>query len=682
MTKLSTKFARAAKRATSLTSAVAIAAVGLVGVAAAPANAVEAQVVKSFDYTMSIDTPGSSVVIPSAVYKRIDFQASFNYDDITSLRGHVITVDSVDGGFTEANRPMNYAYITFKDANNNPVGNGSQINRVFAGQALDTGNSITVPDAAVSMNVNWTSAANISDANYGAVPAGTYSSAPKFFDRGTDESPVNPPSEITYTSDAASTAGLYYDHEVSRANVQGIATNFNLPATGTISNAGATVVGCIDWSKVSANTVATVDFKVNGQTPDYPSIRTKDSTMPYSGTEVLGASLDFSAGDLAAWRSTSKPIYVFAAKTNDWSLTTNGMALDASLDVVDGNNVSILTSCTPAAPTGTGTLGAGSMPGRVTFTPTTFVPPSGEWACNLYKKSDNTLIITGSGWGSMGGCMMGSIGPDAPAIPSGVPLYAKAVVKIEILGQTLSAESVTASNDYTMTSGGGGGGCTVNCGPPPAVAPVGFIAPKVTWPTTSVLKVGTKLTAVKSNLSGTRMINWMRCPTTSVRPVGTVVNGSVFPGPGCEILSSTLAWTPSGQLDQNFRAFLGTTYTVKVTDAGKNFSIIDFLSCTNACVGRINAASKTVKVNDKTEPSIPVTPATLKKGKTLKLANANSQKLAVVVSTTTAAKCTVAKSGTSYVVTGKATGICLVKLAVTGKGFVATANEIHAITIN
>lgn len=458
---------RLVTRVISLTSATALAVTTLVAIGVTPASADAAPVVKSFDYAVKLETPGSSVSIPNPVYKRIDFQARFNYDDVTSLRGHVITVDSAETGFTQANRPMVYAFFTFKDADSASIGNGSQINRVFSGQQLDNNNSITVPVNAVEMNINWTTAANISDSYSGSGPvaAGTYSSTPKIFDRGTVASPESP-TEIAYTSDAESTAGLYYEADGSQANVEGIATNFNLPASGTIRRVHSTVVGCIDWSKVTSNTVANADFKVNGQAPDYSNVSTSDSANIYSGNPVNGSTLDFSTGDLATWRSQSKPIYVFAQYQEfDSSLITNGMAVDATLEVVDGSSVSILKDCTPSAPTGTGTLGAASMAGRLQFTPTTFVPPTGEWACNLYKKSDNALVATGSGWANSP-CMIGSYGPDAPAIPTGVPLYAKPVSSIKILGQSFSAVGATASNEYTMTNSGGGS-CPPVCGPPP-----------------------------------------------------------------------------------------------------------------------------------------------------------------------------------------------------------------------
>lgn len=675
---------RLVTRVISLTSATALAVTTLVAVGATPASADAAPVVKSFDYAVKLETPGSSVSIPNPVYKRIDFQARFVYDDVTTLRGRVITVDSAETGFTQANRPMVYAFFTFKDANNVSIGNGSQINRVFSGQQLDNNNSITVPVNAVEMNINWTTAANISTANYGPVAAGTYSSTPKIFDRGTVASPESP-TEIAYTSDAESIAGLYYEADGSQANVEGIATNFNLPVSGTIRRVHSTVVGCIDWSKVTSNTVANADFKVNGQAPDYSTVSTSDSANIYSGNPVNGSTLDFSTGDLASWRSQSKPIYVFAQYQEfDSSLITNGMAVDATLEVVDGSSVSILKDCTPSAPTGTGTLGAASMAGRLQYTPTTFVPPTGEWACNLYKKSDNALVATGSGWGNSP-CMIGSYGPDAPAIPTGVPLYAKPVSSIKILGQSFSAVGATASNEYTMTSGGGS--CPPVCGPPPpAVVPVGFIPPKVIWPATSLLKVGSKMTAVKSNLPGTRILNWVRCPSSLVRNAGTVTNGSVFPGTGigCEVLSAAGVWTPSAQLNESFRAFTGTTYTVKSSDAGKNFSIIDFARCTGQCSGSSPALSKTVKVNDKVEPNYPVTGATLKRNAKFNIPVKNNQALSLVVTTTTASKCTVAKAkdGKNYVVTGKALGICLVKISVTGNSKIANGIEVRAVTIN
>ena len=682
VTKLSNKFARAGKRVISLVSATAIAVTGLVAAAVAPASATSAPVIKSFGYMVNLSTPSSPVSVVGATYKRIDFQSNFKYDDVTSLRGHVLTVDSVETGFTSANKPIVYAYFTFADANNQTVGTGSQINPVFNNQAVDDHNSITIPEDAVKMNIGWTTAANISDAGNGPVPAGTYSSTPKLFDRGTSASPIDP-TEISYTSESDSTAGLYYQDGRNYATIDGIGTAMNLPATGTIRQSSVTLAGCVDWSKVSSSTIATTDFKVNGQAPNYFNVSTSDATETYRGNPVSGSTLDFSAGSLATWRSESKPIYVFASLQQDSSLNVNGMAIDATLDVVDANNVSILKNCTPATPTGTGTLGAGTMSGRLLLTPTTFVPPSGEWSCNLYKKSDNSLVATGSGWGSTG-CMLGSFDPSIPAIPTGVPLYAKIVSKIKILGQSLSAVGATASNDYTMTSGGGGN-CAPACGPAPA-PPAGFIPPKVLWPSTKAMAVGTKLTAVKSNIAGSRKYNWVRCASTYARPAGTIINymagQNVFLHSSCELLT-TQGWVASSLVavpNSTYTVSAAATYTVTSADARKSIYIIDFAA--NPGPSTLVAVSKTVKISDKTEPNIPVTAPTLKKGKTLKIANLNSQKLAVVVTSTTTSKCTVAKVGTSYVVTGKALGTCLIKLAVTGKGFVATANEIHAITIN
>jgi len=446
------------KRAVSLSSAIALMVTGLVAAGASPATASGTPAVKSFSYSVRLETPGSPATIPSTVYKRIDFQAGFNYDDVTSLRGHVITVDTVDTGFTEANRPMTYAYFSFKDANNLDIAGGAQINRVFSGQQLDSFNSITIPSNAVKMDINWVAASNISDGNYGPVAAGTYSSTPKIFNRGTVVAPISP-SEIAYTSGDVSTAGLYYEAQGSYINVEGIATGFNLPASGTINRTSATAVGCIDWSKVSETTEATVDFKVNGQTPSFPSVTTYDNPNPNLGLMQSGSTLNFSTGNLSTWRIAAKPIYVFASNGMfDSSTTTNGAPFDAYLDVVDANNLSILKSCVPPVPTGTGTLGAGSMQGQLQYTPTSFVPPTGSWSCNLYKKSDNTLVATGSGSGAYPCMITSSYAPGATPIPSGVPLYVKPVLSINILGQSLSAEGATASNEYTMTNSGGGGG--------------------------------------------------------------------------------------------------------------------------------------------------------------------------------------------------------------------------------
>ncbi len=696
MTKLSNKFARAAKRGLSLLSATAIAVTGLVTVAT-PSNATAAPIVKSFDYQVRVATPSTPVVIPASIYSRLDFQVDFADDDVTDLRSHVITVGTQDTGFTLQNGSspvITYAYFRFYDENNATIDDG-QINNGHSGEPLNDMNSFTVPALASKMTIDWTAAINLGYGSDDPLAAGTYSSTPKIYDNGTASSP-SAASALSYVADSASTAGLYYETAVSDnagplVNVQGVGQSFNLPASGTISGVSSKAAGCIDPAKISASTIATPSIKLNGTTPDTTSFRISDSTLTNGGmNDVANTSFDFSAGRLQTWLNAGTPLYAYATAGGmygmyDTSITTNGLAVDETFDVVDQNNVSILKSCVPVAPTGTGTLGAGVMQGSVSFTPTTYVPPAGDWACNLYKASDNSFVSSGSGYGVSGACMFATIGPNGPVIPSGVAVYAKVMSKVKILNQTFSTAGAEKSNNYTVTGGGGGGNtCPPTCGPPPVVVPAGFIPPKVTWAATAVLKVGTKMTAVKSNLPGTRTFNWVRCPSAAVRAAGTVTNGNVFPGTGtgCEVLSAAGTWTPSAQMGQQFSPFTGVNYTVKSTDTGKNFSIIDFSRCSGQCSFSSPAVSKTVKVNDKVEPNYPATKATLKKNAKLNIANKNNQALSVVVTSTTTPKCTVAKVGANYVVTGKALGVCLVKIAVTGNTKIATANEVHAITIN
>lgn len=677
----------------SLGSATAIAVTGLISVAT-PSSATAAPIVKSFDFKMKIATPATAVSVPATINDRLDFNADFADDDITNLQSHIITVKTQDTGFALQNgstQVIVYANFRFMDSSNTVLAE-RQINNAATGEALGDRNSITVPATATKMTIGWVAARNLGNMPGDVLTAGTYSSVPKIYDNGSAESPTSPAAELAYVSDATSTAGLYFKTEVSNSfgpnvNIEGITQSFNLPATGTIHGVKSTAAACIDLTKISSATTATPSIKLNGATPSSAGFRISDSTSTYGGmNDVNGTTFDFSSGQLSTWRTATTPLYVFATAGgmyggHDTTINTNGSAVDETFDLVDANNVSILKSCTPTAPTGTGTLGAGQMPGSVALTPTTFVPPTGEWACNLYKVSDNSLLTSGSGWGSSNACMFASYGPNGPLFPTGVPMYAKVVSTVKLLGQTFSTAGAEKSNNYTATSGGGGGG-----GPTPPPLPAGFYAPKLTWPSTKALAANTTITAVKSNVPGTRRFNWVRCSASYSRAAGKSVNfmngESVFPNASCELLTTTAGWKPRSEVavqNSQYTAKEATTYKILPSDVGKNISVIEFQSGNTVSVV---AVSKTVKIGDKTDPNYPTTALTLRKNAKLTIAGKNNQGLTVVVASTTATKCTVAKLGTNYVITGKALGTCLVKLTVTGKGFILSGNETHAITIN
>lgn len=406
---------------------------------AMPAQATPVTQIKSMSYQVAW-LPGEAVDA-TFTSTRIGFSSQFEMDDVTAFRGQSITVASTNAGFPSGQSLADNVFITFYSslANrtaNSAIGNGTQV--------YSTNNSsVVVPANALAMRVQYSTAFNGDSTR--TLAAGSYSSTPHVFHGGT---------EIP-TTNASSGSNLYLTS--SSASVEGATSAFTTPSAGTVRSTGYKVAGCFDMSLVTASTTYTARLKVNGTTMS--SMVDYEVKAVGSYSSVYGASNSFSAGQLATWRTAGNQLTVLVNQNSNYSLNALSTQYDSTLELVDQSNTSLLKDCTPATPAGSGTLGASTTPGSLSFTPDATLGARSEWTVNIYKSSDNTFVKMAMGMGTNAADVMAPFGQNGPGSwTPGVSYYARPVASVTINGLTLESALGTASAGYTVPSAGGGSG--------------------------------------------------------------------------------------------------------------------------------------------------------------------------------------------------------------------------------
>jgi len=436
-------------------------------VSAEAAHATPITNVKAMDYTMEW-LPGGNLEATFAP-QSLEFQTGLFMDDVTSLRGETLTVSSLNTGLPGSMTAMDYAYITFyanitdRNAQYPTIGNGSQIN--------NTSNSnVVVPQTAVAMRISYTTRAIGGSQN--TLTAGTYSSMPRVYHNGT----------LIPSTNAQSGSDLYLDY--SSATVEGATGAFTTPSTGTVLSSSFAVGACLNMSAVTSSTTYTASLKVNGTAVTGMTDYTVSALGGYGFTEVMGASNSFSAGQLSTWQQSGQALKVIARSHGNYSFASLATQYDATLELRDQSNNSLLGDCTPATPAGSGTLSASSVPGMLSFTPDSTLGALTSWTINIYKTSDNSLASMGMGMGTSPTNIPAPYGQSGPGSWTvGQSYYAKAISSININGRTIESTLGTASPAFTIPtnfSGGGnvgGGGAPSTCSPAIVLTSIAYSQP-------------------------------------------------------------------------------------------------------------------------------------------------------------------------------------------------------------
>jgi hypothetical protein len=460
------------KKIISIASAALLTIGGSIGVAA-PASATAITSIKSMGYTMAW-LPGGTVE-STFTSTRIGFSSQFEMDDVTAFRGQAITISSTNTGFPNGQGLADNVYITFYSS----LANRTAYQQISGTQVYNGNNSsVTVPANALAMRVQFSSAFNGDSSR--TLAAGTYGSTPHVFHAGT---------EIP-TTNASSGSNLYLSS--SSASVEGATGAFTTPATGTIQSTSFKVAGCLNMSAITSSTTYTATLRVNGTVVSGMTDYVVSALGGSSYSEVMGASNSFSSGQLSTWRQAGQPLKIVVDNYGNMSLNAAATQYDATLTLVDQSSTSLLGDCSPATPSGSGTItgtpSSGMTPASLNFTPDSTLGANSSWGVNVYKSSDNSLVSYASGMGS-GSTMlmppMGQMGPGTWTV--GESYYAKAVNSVTINGQSLTSALGTASSAFTIPanfngSGGGGGGGVVipsDCNPAIVITNVAYSAPSL-----------------------------------------------------------------------------------------------------------------------------------------------------------------------------------------------------------
>ena len=413
-------------------------AVGGSLVATEAAHAVPVTNIKNMGY--SVDwTPGTSATSTAAA-TMVNFSSGFIKDDVTALRGQTLTVSSTA---TSPAGSMVYAQIYFYASAQNATLFQNQLSSGY----INPGSSspVVVPQNAVAMRVSF----NISWNSSVPFPASsTFTAMPSMSADGT---------VIPITS-STSGSGLYLVSSSggwNSFNIYGVSQAFTTPSTGSNLNVNFDVTGCVDLSLVSSSTTYTASLKVNGvpfNNQNSPAMYElmEHSTMGMSQSpSVMGSTGSFASGTLATLLSNHARIDLFA---NGYQIAAASTQYDVSLELVDQNNHSLLKDCTPATPTGSGTLSFASN--NLKFTPDSTTAALSSWGVHVYKVSDNSLVSTRFAYINGPVTLYGPIVNGVPtALPSGVAYYAKVFVRDSFgWGMTYlnSEDSTTSSPAFTI----------------------------------------------------------------------------------------------------------------------------------------------------------------------------------------------------------------------------------------
>lgn len=473
------------KKIVSIGATLSLALAGATGFAA-PASATPITNVKSMDYTMQW-MPGESLEATFAPQK-LEFQSRLVIDDVTAWRGEAITVSSLNTGLPNGMTATDYAFISFftSIANRNAQQPSITQNQIYN----FSGQSIVVPQTAVAMSVSYLT--RISGGNSVNLTARSYTSTPRLYHNGT----------LIPSTNTNSGSGLYLDY--SYATVLGASAGFTTPSTGTVQSTSYRIGGCIDMSAVTASTTYTARLKVNGAAASGQILDYKITPLGGYGSEVSGSSNSFGSGQLSTWRVAGQALKIVATDHMDSGFNASATPYDAVLEVVDQANNSLLKDCTPATPTGSGTLSYDSSnPSRMVFTPDSTLGAAAQWTVKIYKVSDNSVVLTVMGQGTNASNANAPMGLPWTA---GQSYYARAVNELTINELELSSAPGTASPTVAIPAQSGGGSIG---GPGGGIGGPG--APAVTRQPTVSLS-GNIATAVDGLFaSGSTFGNWEYC---------------------------------------------------------------------------------------------------------------------------------------------------------------------------
>ncbi|MEN9752202.1 MAG: hypothetical protein RLZZ600_1249, partial [Actinomycetota bacterium] len=433
-----------ARISTAIVAAAALVASAFVFAPAASAVDNPGAIIKA-SYNVNWAPGGSTTVSLNAT--RLDFQTEFVNKDISGLVGHTLTVASTNSGLPQGLMMNDSAYVHYFSntdlAWGHEIGSGMQISSMTPG---------TVPAGAVAMTMSYTTYWNGGNYEGNYLAAGTtVTSTPRILDNG---------SPVSYqVSSTGLDSGWYYRTDYPNSRVEGVvASSFTLPQV--VEGASFEIITCANFTQfVSGTSVWTPNLKVNGVTTlDEWSQPLNYSFGPIgSGSQTWDYSLSANTSMVSTWISSSVQ-KVQIGKYYTIPSPTGGATYTPTIEITDQNSANVAVSCTPSAPTGSGTLASNSPMSGLKFTPDATLGAYSEWYVNVYRRDTNALVANGAGMGTSPASIMNPtmVNGMPGSWPVNVAMYAKAYVTARVTtfggsGITLTSPvSSVESNNYTI----------------------------------------------------------------------------------------------------------------------------------------------------------------------------------------------------------------------------------------